>query len=761
MFSISEHIEFNKNGRAQCPCCAVLGKDTKRANLSLIPGSEGAYKCHRGCTPEEIRQSLGIEKERQIPRTLAVPDKVKTYTPQALKLATDKLEESKKAKEWLNNRGINDELIKKFRLGIYQGREENTRIYGIGIPIEATETTFFIKRRNCPWETTYTGKEWSQWGIPASLFWGHKPENMTELWITEGEWDAILLGESARSTTIGVLSFTCGCKSVPNAETLSKLPDIPIKIFYDLDDPGIAGAQKVAKAIGKRATIATVPHHESHHQGWDSSDALNSGGFTLDDFRNAPTIKPKTEEKGSIWDNLISNDQLLDRALDYTDWLVPDLLSTDEMFLLAASPRAGKSLMAFSLAHAVATGGKFLGRPCSKGKVLYVRLEDSEAKTKERELAQGWERGLEVYWIDKFNLDQSAELEAVVEKLGCSLLIIDTLSRARRGDISESAAEMSQVIEPLADLAKRQKCTVLLVHHTSKVTLNNANDLNNIFETIRGSSAIRATCRGTMILAAADNSYRLCYENGWGKGDLKIVLDAHTLQWRVLEQWQGPTVELSQKDQVLDVLNRIQQGTIDQIAEATQLPKRSLYEVLKRLQADDLVEKRGDRKSSLYVRKAIQQIQQLNTLLNSSNVEGESIPASIQQNSLPDNISCQSASLPPSGRLAENSPRENVDLLNREPEALPSQGYSYSTGNSTAIQQPRKSLPPRIQAGDRVRYAPKEKRAGDLDFSQTCRGKTLTVVAVEGDRVEVTAAGWVFNSKIPLIDLKILETANA
>lgn len=687
-FSITEHLEFNKNGRTQCPSCAAIGKDSGKSNLALIPNTNGAYKCHRGCTPEEIREALGVPKtNREIPKFLAVPDKIKTYSTADLRTATNKLfNESKQALDWLHNRGITDDLIERHRLGVYQGKTGSIWYWGIGIPIKASETSFFIKRRNAPWKEDFPGKDWTQTGIPASIFWGHKPQNLSEIWLCEGEWDAILLGDRLKETTIGVASFTCGCKSIPRTEVLSEFPDIPIKIFYDLDTPGETGAAKVKQALGDRAEIKIVPAPPDPPEGWDISNALLAG-FTIDDLKNAQTQSPTKTEKGDLWQNIITNDQLLDRAADYTDWLVPDLISTDEMFLLAASPRAGKSLMAFSLAHAVATGGRFLGRPCTRGTVLYIRLEDSEAKTKEREIAQGWERGTDVYWLDKFSLDQTDQLDQIVEKLDVSLVVIDTLSRARRSDISESAAEMSHVLEPLADIAKRKKCSILLVHHTNKIQLNNANNLNNVFDTIRGSSAIRATCRGTMVLAATENNYRLCYENGWGKGDLKVVLDANKLEWRVLEQWRGPTVPLSQKDQVMEVLNRIQQGTIEQIAEATQLPKRSLYEVLKRLQAEDIVEKRGNRRQSIYVRKSIQQIQQLNSLLNSCNSDTERDTGVIQQDSLQDNI----LDIRTLGRNScpnvQNLATTPVELLKNSPESLPEKDYSYSTAiqhNSTA-----------------------------------------------------------------------------
>ena len=85
--------------------------------------------------------------------------------------------------------------------------------------------------------------------------------------------------------------------------------------------------------------------------------------------------------------------QVFDEAPDYVDWLVPDLLTSNELYCLAAPPRRGKSLLALALAKAISSGGKFLDRPCQKGNVVYIGREDPDDKIKQRMVAQEWERG--------------------------------------------------------------------------------------------------------------------------------------------------------------------------------------------------------------------------------------------------------------------------------------------------------------------------------------------------------------------------------
>jgi len=62
-FAITDYITFGSNGRAACPVCIASGKKETNTNLSLL--ESGAYKCHRGCTTQEIR-SGGLSERSHI-----------------------------------------------------------------------------------------------------------------------------------------------------------------------------------------------------------------------------------------------------------------------------------------------------------------------------------------------------------------------------------------------------------------------------------------------------------------------------------------------------------------------------------------------------------------------------------------------------------------------------------------------------------------------------------------------------------------------
>ncbi len=65
-FRIADHVDFAQNGRALCPACFPNHQKNSKT-LSIVPGTDGAYKFFRGCIPEEIRSVLDCPKSVIVP----------------------------------------------------------------------------------------------------------------------------------------------------------------------------------------------------------------------------------------------------------------------------------------------------------------------------------------------------------------------------------------------------------------------------------------------------------------------------------------------------------------------------------------------------------------------------------------------------------------------------------------------------------------------------------------------------------------------
>lgn len=607
MFNITEHIEFDTKGRAVCPFCFSEGKTGK--NLSLIPNTDGAYKCHRGCTPEQIRAALNQPKDQQIPAALAKPP---TPAPNVLVQlakvteAHELLLRSVEPLQWLLDKRLEMGLIRHYQLGLGRSKCGQTHLPSISIPISSDidDGKFYQKKRVAPWlseeEQPDGYKRWSQYGIPTKVWFTHECKDPEETWILAGEWDAMVMGYLLKDqSSIAICTFTTGETNIPKDKAeLAKLQGDLI-VFYDLDAAGIKGAEKVQATFPDRCRIAVVPAPPDAKEGYDVSDSLN-GGFTLTDFfeaaKSARTYKPPKKEN-PVRNKLVTNRELFDRAPDHVDFLVPDLLTEDELFVIAGPPRGGKSLLCMNLAKAIAEGGKFLDRPVMQGSVLYVNCEDSEAKVKERQIAQDWDPDSPVYWLNRFKLSELEHLIEVAKEIDdLRLIILDTLSRVRDDNCNESSADLSRVLEPLQEFAQEQKVCIIITHHTSKMT---AEDLLDPFASIRGSGAIRATCRGAIVIAPGDNCYRLISENGHTeKLDIKIRCDINNLEWKLMGRWQPRIASESVRDRVLDHLNLVGESTINEISKDLQMASNTVKTTLWRMLADDLVTKRGGVKGS-------------------------------------------------------------------------------------------------------------------------------------------------------------------
>lgn len=645
-FDIREYLDFNDKGRALCPCCSPNhSKKSRTLSVVLSGNHEGAYKCFRGCDPKDIRQALGEAKSFTLPQTVFQNEQQqkpkKVYTVPASKAYEYHLDllsnktASLSALRWLEDRGISIEMVKHYRLGIARAKSSEKMTYSITLPIpNLTGDQYYIKKRVAPWDFEITSKEdyepWKQWGVPATVFFSYLPEQATETWLCEGEWDAMLLGwlVQRHRKDVAVATFTTGCDNVPNKSELNRLPG-QVKIFYDRNDKlnkqgeriGEASAKKVAKALGDRGKIAKVPMPENCTvKGWDITDAINHG-YQLENFERAVLeAQPyKPLECNSFLSKSRKLSKLFHEAPDYVDWLVPDLFTPNELFGICAPPREGKSLFTMSLAKAVASGGKFLDRPCRQGEVVYICKEDADVKVKQRLIAQEWElEDMENVLINNdFTIDELPELIEYVKFAHPALIIFDTLSRIQRSNGRENSAEIADILAPLQDLAQKENVCILVVHHTRKGNMNDV-DTIDIFDQVRGSGAIRATCRGMAVIAKTKEGYRLAVENGYAATqDLKVHLNSSDLTWRLSGRWTPPNVDLSQKEIILDWFYKHQSGTIQKIHDDTLIPKRSLYQVLTRLANENKLKKIGSQRTTTYLL-SVQQVQQTDDLLNCS-----------------------------------------------------------------------------------------------------------------------------------------------
>lgn len=200
-------------------------------------------------------------------------------------------------------------------------------------------------------------------------------------------------------------------------------------------------------------------------------------------------------------------------ALQYhsssASWLVPNLLRSSGLYILAGEPKAGKSLLLYFLMYAVSISGKFLGRPVKKGKVLYIQLEESLPTIGERLFYCGFgdalddETSLSVNFGDTLlierEFDITLDLDWLVKKIKDyepSLVVIDSLRMASiNSPYSENSNEFGKLVYRLQAVFNYTNTCGVLVHHMNKQGAR-ASKNASLIERMSGHTSIAAASSG-------------------------------------------------------------------------------------------------------------------------------------------------------------------------------------------------------------------------------------------------------------------------
>ncbi len=129
------------------------------------------------------------------------------------------------------------------------------------------------------------------------------------------------------------------------------------------------------------------------------------------------------------------------------DWLVEPLIERGRQIAVYSEAKAGKSLLLFEIALALATGRPVLGRPDRKViSIVYIDQENSKPDIRERAVKMGYEGEIPVnlhYYsfpsLAFLDTEQGGqELYALCKYHAADLTIVDTLSRVVEGDENEN-----------------------------------------------------------------------------------------------------------------------------------------------------------------------------------------------------------------------------------------------------------------------------------------------------------------------------------
>ena len=152
-------------------------------------------------------------------------------------------------------------------------------------------------------------------------------------------------------------------------------------------------------------------------------------------------------------------------------------------YLLAGSPKVGKSFLMAQLAYQVSTGLPLWGYKVRKTGVLYFALEDNYARLQRRLFRMfGAEAAENLYFATHCKTANSGLEEQIrsfmKEHPNTGLIIIDTLKRVREvGGADFSYSSDYDIVARLKTVADSYKVTMVIVHHTRKLAADDKFDM--------------------------------------------------------------------------------------------------------------------------------------------------------------------------------------------------------------------------------------------------------------------------------------------
>ena len=307
---------------------------------------------------------------------------------------------------------------------------------------------------------------------------------------------------------------------------------------------------------------------------------------------------------------------LSDVETQQVDWLWQRRIPLGKITILDGDPGMGKSLLSIFIAACVSTGHPMPdGAPGKQGKVILIAPEDAAEDTiKPRVEAAGGDPS-QVLLLDNmdllnikdtkkikinerpFSLAQDMDiLEQAIKQTGTILVVIDPLMAVLGHNIDSSRdQDVREVLTPLAQVAERVGCAILIIRHLNK------GSSDNILYRGSGSIGIIAVARiGLLVAHDPDDEQKRVFatiKNNLSKIALNLSYQiAENEQGAPYIQWLGenhhatstllrPGTNMSFEKQVIMKVLKEANSPLDakEIAEQTGLKYESLRLILNRM----------------------------------------------------------------------------------------------------------------------------------------------------------------------------------
>lgn len=268
------------------------------------------------------------------------------------------------------------------------------------------------------------------------------------------------------------------------------------------------------------------------------------------------------KEPEKNWRQGITASELAKKTFNRLMWIVQDILP-EGCYLLSARPKVGKSWLSLQVSLAVALGEPTLGKQVTKGKAIYLALEDNERRLQER-LQQLRPNGfktndllLYTQW-PSFDDGGIEELVDLIVREEPKLVVIDTLAKVRPASRGNHVYEQDyKALAPLTAMASKYRLCILIVTHNRK-----GKSENDALEQVSGSLGLTGAVDGALVIDGirTDKQYKMSLIGRDIPNDDELAIELKPNgEWQVLGNAKQVFVSEERKA-ILDLLYLKPQG---------------------------------------------------------------------------------------------------------------------------------------------------------------------------------------------------------
>lgn len=374
---------------------------------------------------------------------------------------------------------------------------------GVIVPYRDPQGNEYIRSRvlRDPSDANKDGRFWSKGDAPIIPYGLERPVpcNRGLMWIVEGEsdcWTLWLNGIPA----LGIPGVQQAAKlALTHLEGVKELA-----IVEEPDDAGHRFPHLIANHLydcGYKGRIYAVPLSAKDPRDlWQQRNGAFVEALRTDYKANRRIIPPPTLVP--VGTSSVSLEDVFDLPIEDVAWLVDGLIPQGGVTLLSAKPKAGKSVFARNLALAIARGGRFLGRRCEGGLVLWVALEE-----RKEDVITAFKRlGAQAKEPIRFHFgaapaDALAWLERECEAYKPALIVLDTWHKLTLIENVNDYGAVNRANEPLMRLSRQRGVAQVWIHHNNKSVAGNGDE-------VLGSSALFAAADVLLTMTRSNEGIR-------------------------------------------------------------------------------------------------------------------------------------------------------------------------------------------------------------------------------------------------------------